>query len=151
MYTVCRFQVVSVCCINVNFFGSDAELFMQVILNKKQCTNSLRVEQWTRHCQWMDGSHIVWIDSFAWNAFRVCIIFCGYKLNVDLKWNYLTIDERKEQDDEGESQVSTMYKLFVLSLHYPSAGCYIHVRKHLPDCLGQVKVRFGQAFWKTKK
>ena len=23
--------------------------------------------------------------------------------------------------------------------------------KHLPDCPGQVKVRFGQAFWNTKK
>ena len=28
------------------------------------------------------------------------------------------------------------------------SGCYI---KHLPDCPGQVKVRFGQAFCKTKK
>ena len=25
------------------------------------------------------------------------------------------------------------------------------VYKHLPDCPGQVRVRFGQAFWKTKK
>ena len=25
------------------------------------------------------------------------------------------------------------------------------LHKHLPDCLGQVKVRFRQAFWKTKE
>ena len=46
-------------------------------------------------------------------------------------------------DDGGDDDDDVMIMMMMMMTRV--------LHKHLPNCPGQVKVRFGQAFWKAKK